>query len=84
MPLREGDKLIGENTDGKGFLRSLREDAGVDPAGKQAVILGAGGAAGAISAEATLAGAKQVTIVNRSVGRGQALASPFCAIRKAG
>ncbi len=72
---REGDKLIGENTDGKGFLRSLREDAGVDPAGKQVVILGAGGAARAISVEVALAGAKQVTIVNRSVDRGQALAS---------
>ena len=28
---REGDRLIGENTDGKGFLRSVREDAGIDP-----------------------------------------------------
>src|SRR6188508_1582557 len=38
---REGDRLIGENTDGKGFLRGVRVDAGMDPAGKPAVVLGA-------------------------------------------
>ncbi|GAB4358070.1 MAG: hypothetical protein OHK0021_02350 [Bryobacter sp.] len=46
---REGEHWIGENTDGKGFLRGLREDAGLDVRGKRAVILGAGGAARAIA-----------------------------------
>ena len=71
---REGAKLIGENTDGKGFLRSLREDVQVDPAGKRIVILGAGGAARAIAVETALAGARQITIVNRTAARGEALA----------
>ena len=71
---REGDKLIGENTDGKGFLRSLREDAGFDPAGKRVVFLGAGGAARAMSVELALAGAQMITIVNRSPERGKPLA----------
>src|SRR5579864_3577025 len=31
---REGERLVGENTDGKGFLRGLRQDAGMDPRGK--------------------------------------------------
>ena len=70
---REGDKLVGENTDGKGFLRSLRDDAKVDPVGKRVVILGAGGAARAITGELALAGAAHLTIVNRSVQRGQEL-----------
>jgi len=70
---REGDKLIGENTDGKGFLRSLREDAGVDPAGKRIVVLGAGGAARAMTVELALAGAAHITLVNRSMERGQVL-----------
>lgn len=70
---RDGSKLIGENTDGKGFLRSLREDAGVDPAGKRVVVLGAGGAARAMTVELALAGAAHLTIVNRSAERGQAL-----------
>lgn len=72
---RDGDKLIGENTDGKGFIRSLRQDAGIDPAGKKIVILGAGGAARAIGVEAALAGAQHITIVNRSAARGETLAT---------
>ena len=70
---REGDKLIGENTDGKGFLRSLREDARLDPAGKRVVVLGAGGAARAITVELALAGAAHITVVNRSAQRGREL-----------
>lgn len=70
---REGDRLIGDNTDGKGFLRGLRQDAGVDPAGKRIVVLGAGGAARAITAELLLAGAEDVLVVNRGVERGTAM-----------
>ncbi len=71
--VRKGDRLRGENTDGKGFLASLTAEAGVDPAGKRIVVLGAGGAARAITVELALAGASRVTVVNRSVDRGGAL-----------
>jgi shikimate dehydrogenase len=70
---REGERLIGENTDGKGFLRGVREEAKVDPKGKRIVILGAGGAARAIAVELTLAGAREMTVYNRSVERGQTM-----------
>ncbi|MEZ5398645.1 MAG: shikimate dehydrogenase [Bryobacteraceae bacterium] len=70
---REGTRLIGENTDGKGFLKGLREDAGVDPRGKRVAVLGAGGAARAIVTELTLAGAEWITVVNRGVTRGEAM-----------
>ncbi|MCB0208212.1 MAG: shikimate dehydrogenase [Anaerolineae bacterium] len=70
---REGHRLIGENTDGKGFLRALRDDANIDPAGQNVVILGAGGAARAIGVELALAQAAHIAIVNRSVRRGQDL-----------
>jgi shikimate dehydrogenase len=70
---RVGDKLIGENTDGKGFLRGVREEAGIDPRGKNILVLGAGGAARAITVELALAGAGRITIWNRSAGRGEAL-----------
>ena len=69
----EDGRLIGENTDGKGFLRGLRADAGVDPAGKRVVVLGAGGAARAIATELALAGAAEITVVNRGVERGEAM-----------
>ena len=70
--VRRGDKFIGENTDGKGFLKSLQEVA--DPKGKEIVMFGAGGAARAIGVELALAGAAQITIVNRSHDRGAPLA----------
>ncbi len=68
---RVGDELVGENTDGKGFVQSLREVT--DPTGKNVLILGAGGAARAIAVEVGLAGAAQIAIVNRDETRGQQL-----------
>jgi len=69
--VRRDGKWIGENTDGKGFVSSLQELT--DPKGKKVVIFGAGGAARAISVEVALAGASQITIVNRSSERGEEL-----------
>ena len=69
--MRDG-RLIGENTDGKGFLKSLWEV--VDPAGKSVVVFGAGGASRAICVELALAGAAAITVVNRGRERGEELA----------
>ena len=71
--VNEGGELYGENTDGKGFMRALKEDAGVDPVGVKVVTFGAGGAARAITVELALAGAEDITIVNRSPERGRRL-----------
>ena len=71
--VRRGDQLIGENTDGKGFVKSLREL--IDPQGKRVVMFGAGGAARAIGVEVALAGATHVTVVNRGKERGEELAT---------
>lgn len=69
--VRRGDKFIGENTDGKGFLKSLT--SATDPRGKSVVLFGAGGAARAIAVELGLAGIRQITVVNRSAARGAEL-----------
>jgi len=69
--VRKDGRWIGENTDGKGFVESLRELT--DPSGKNVVIFGAGGAARAIGVEVALAGASKITIVNRTVNRGEEL-----------
>jgi shikimate dehydrogenase len=61
-------RLIGSNTDGSGFVWSLR-DEGVDPRGLDVVLLGAGGAARAVAVELALAGARRVTIANRTASR---------------
>jgi shikimate dehydrogenase len=64
-------KLVGENTDGKGFLESLKTV--LDPTGKKIVILGAGGAARAIAVELALAQVGHITIVNRTADHGNEL-----------
>jgi shikimate dehydrogenase len=69
--VRRGEQLIGENTDGKGFLKSLQ--AICDPRGKNIVMFGAGGAARAVAVEVGLVGAKRITVVNRSEPRGREL-----------
>lgn len=70
--VRRGERLIGENTDGQGFVQALREV--VDPAGKTALVFGAGGAARAVAVELALAGVRSIGIVNRGRARGEELA----------
>lgn len=69
--VRRDGRFIGENTDGKGFVGTLRRLT--DPSGKRMVMFGAGGAARAIGVEMALAGATHCTLVNRSVDRGMEL-----------
>src|SRR5882762_5701106 len=69
--VRRGDDLIGENTDGKGFLEALRSFG--DPRGKRVVVFGAGGAARAITVELALSGVRSLVVVNRSERRGSDL-----------
>ncbi len=74
--IREG-RLIGENTDGQGFLTALRSV--IDPAGRRVVLFGAGGAARAVAVETALAGAASLTIVNRDPDRGRELSDLIAA-----
>ena len=68
---REGGRLLGSNTDGAGFIAALTE-LGFDPAGKTAVIVGAGGAARAVAA-ALAAHAGLLWVVNRTRARAEQL-----------
>lgn len=72
--ITDAGRLRGDNTDGKGFLRALREQAGFCPAGKTVLILGAGGAARAVAVQLALAGVKRVFLTNRTPERAVALA----------
>ncbi|KFF73689.1 shikimate dehydrogenase [Chryseobacterium sp. P1-3] len=69
--VKSGEKWIGENTDGKGFLKALRTVT--DPKGKKITLFGAGGAARAIGVELALAGAGNITIVNITKEKGNEL-----------
>ena len=70
--VNRGGHLLGENTDGKGFVKSLT-DEGIDLHGKTVCLLGAGGAARAIGVECALNDANKIIIVNRNAERGTAL-----------
>ena len=65
---RDG-RLIGHNTDARGFLRSLREDTGVTVKGGRFLVVGAGGAARAVAVGLAMSGARAVVVANRSVSR---------------
>ena len=69
--LRDG-RAIGHNTDGAGFLQALRE-AGLDPAGRTVLVLGAGGAASAVVPKLVQGGARGVFLCNRTLERAAAL-----------
>ena len=62
---RDG-KLVGHNTDGIGFFRSLSTFADFDVKGKTMTILGGGGAATALIAQAALNGAGHINIFNQT------------------
>lgn len=65
--------LWGDNTDGKGFMSALKSE-GETPEGKYVTILGAGGAARAISVECALNGARHIHVVNIEREQGETLA----------
>lgn len=67
-------RLVGYNTDGRGFIESLQTDAGFDPAGKRVALLGAGGAAGGVLVALVLARSARVVVVSRDSARGKRLA----------
>jgi len=70
--VRSGRRFIGYNTDVEGVLEALRMNA-VQPAGKRAVVLGAGGAAKSTAVALISAGA-DVVIVNRTFEKAQSIA----------
>jgi shikimate dehydrogenase len=63
--VREGAVLVGENTDGEGFVNALRTDEGVDVQGMRCLVVGAGGAARAVIRALAEAGAAEVVVAAR-------------------
>ena len=71
--VRNGDRLVGHNSDAPGFAEALRNR----PAPAQAVVIGAGGAARAVLAALKGLGTQRVTILNRSPDKAAALLAEF-------
>ena len=68
--LNDNGKLIGYNTDGRGFVKAL-EESNVEYKGKKIVMVGAGGAAKAVAVQLAFDGAKEVVIMNRTLSKAE-------------
>ncbi|MCQ6558385.1 shikimate dehydrogenase [Paenibacillus mendelii] len=75
--VNDNGKLTGYNTDGLGYVRSLKEEVEPELAGKRILILGAGGATRGIVYALLREGVSEITISNRRVERAQELADTF-------
>ncbi len=73
--VKEGDDLVGYNTDVYGFLEALNRVKRFDPAGKRVVVLGAGGAARAVGAALVQRKAASLAITDGVFGRAEELAA---------
>ncbi|WP_342570704.1 shikimate dehydrogenase [Paenibacillus sp. FSL R5-0749] len=73
--VNEGGTLTGYNTDGIGYVRSLKEEAVPELAGKRIAVLGAGGAARGVIYALALEKPEHIHILNRTADRAIALAS---------
>jgi shikimate dehydrogenase len=69
---RPDGRLLGDNTDGRGFLAALRGSVRVH--GSRVILIGAGGSARAIGTALARAGAARITIANRTASRAERLA----------
>jgi shikimate dehydrogenase len=69
-----GGALVGHNTDAPGFARFLESDAGFDPAGRTALLFGAGGAARACALALARAGLTRIVVALREPARARPLA----------
>ncbi len=69
----QNGQFKGYNTDGTGYIKSLKEQAGFDPSAKQVLLIGAGGAAKAVAFSLLEAGCRKLIIANRTLKRADEL-----------
>ncbi len=73
----ESGQLLGDNTDGKGLVRDIQDNAGLALKGLRVLLVGAGGAARGVIQPLLAAGPAQLCVVNRTVAKAEQLAQVF-------
>ena len=77
--INSNGRLLGTNTDADGFIKSLEVWGGMETAGIDAVLVGAGGAARAAAHALADSGVRSLTIANRTLDRARSLAREITA-----
>lgn len=73
----DGDKILGDNTDGVGLVHDIVRNAVVTITGKRVLLLGAGGAARGVILPLLNVRPNELVIANRTVSKAEQLAQPF-------
>jgi shikimate dehydrogenase len=73
----DGDKILGDNTDGIGLVHDITRNAGITITGKRVLLLGAGGAARGVILPLLNVRPNELVIANRTVSKAEQLAEPF-------
>jgi shikimate dehydrogenase len=76
--------IYGDNTDGLGLVHDLQHNAGVALAGRELLLIGAGGAAAGVLGPLIEARPRRIVIANRTEGRAQALVARHAALAESG
>jgi shikimate dehydrogenase len=69
----DGDEVLGDNTDGIGLVNDVQRNAGVDLAGRDVLIVGAGGAAAGVLGPFIEAKPRRIVIANRTVDKAKTI-----------
>jgi shikimate dehydrogenase len=79
----DGESILGDNTDGTGLVADLEQNAGVKLAGRDVLLLGAGGAAAGVLGPLLEAAPRRVVIANRTAAKAQALVDRHATLAQA-
>ncbi|MCD6079701.1 MAG: aroE [Ramlibacter sp.] len=80
----QGDTIVGDNTDGIGFVVDIERNAGVPLAGCDLLLLGAGGAASGVLGPILERKPRRVVVANRTIANARALAVRHATLAQAG
>jgi shikimate dehydrogenase len=80
LTFRTDGSIYADNTDGLGLVADITRNAGVPLAGRDVLLVGAGGAAAGVLGPLLLAGARHITVANRTLAKAQALVQSHSAL----
>ena len=72
--------ILADNTDGLGLVADITQNAGFEIAGRDVLLIGAGGAAAGALAPLLVAGPRKMVVANRTLARAEALVQAHAAL----